>query len=231
MAIGRVIDELKSTIFYDFFNNVFRYETNWQMALFLKIPNLTKTDILECLEYMILFLATGPFCKDDGVRELDIAFLEYPRDTLDENLAENDSKPSYASEYINTIGQLFLAGYIDFGLCNLQDKEENLLSRQRDTYQAWIHFRDNFFYTDAFSRDIIDFREKYPNMSDKDYFSATWDTPQYWNEDRFWVTRTQKGTQYFNEILAPRFYNKYKDLEVEIDSKGNIVRWIGRINR
>ena len=68
-------------------------------------------------------------------------------------------------------------------------------------------------------------------MSDKDYFSATWDTPQYWNEDRFWVTRTQKGTQYFNEILSPRFYNKYKDLEVEIDDKGNIMRWIGRINR
>ncbi|HED6133944.1 TPA: hypothetical protein R5X18_001631 [Campylobacter coli] len=43
--------------------------------------------------------------------------------------------------------------------------------------------------------------------------------------------RTQKGTKYFNEILAPKFYNKYKDLEVEIDDKGNIIRWIGKINR
>ncbi len=33
-----------------------------------------------------------------------------------------------------------------------------------------------------------------------------------------------KGTQYFNKILSPRFYNKHKDLEVEIDSKGDIVR-------
>ena len=34
-----------------------------------------------------------------------------------------------------------------------------------------------------------------------------------------------------NEILAPKFYNKYKDLEVEIDDKGNVLRWIGEINR
>ncbi|EIB18168.1 hypothetical protein cje100_07866, partial [Campylobacter jejuni subsp. jejuni LMG 23216] len=26
-------------------------------------------------------------------------------------------------------------------------------------------------------------------------------------------------------------YNKYKDLEVEIDDKGNVLRWIGEINR
>ena len=31
--------------------------------------------------------------------------------------------------------------------------------------------------------------------------------------------------------FSPEFYNKYKDLEVEIDDKGNIVRWIGEINR
>ncbi|EKE4839768.1 hypothetical protein OU089_001848, partial [Campylobacter coli] len=42
---------------------------------------------------------------------------------------------------------------------------------------------------------------------------------------------TPKGTKYFQEILAPKFYNKYKDLEVEIDDKGNVLRWIGEINR
>ncbi|EHL8267774.1 hypothetical protein I9Q68_02340, partial [Campylobacter coli] len=55
--------------------------------------------------------------------------------------------------------------------------------------------------------------------------------PQYWSQYNIWVATTPKGTKYFNEILAPKFYNKYKDLEVEIDDKGNIIRWIGKINR
>lgn len=60
---------------------------------------------------------------------------------------------------------------------------------------------------------------------------VSWDTPQYWSQYNIWVATTSKGTKYFNEILAPKFYNKYKDLEVEIDDKGNIIRWIGKINR
>ena len=68
-------------------------------------------------------------------------------------------------------------------------------------------------------------------MSDDEYIYSNWDTPQYWDMYTFLVARTPKGNKYFEKVLAPRFYNKYKDLEVEIDSKGNIIRWIGRINR
>lgn len=53
---------------------------------------------------------------------------------------------------------------------------------------------------------------------------VSWDTPRYWSQYNIWAARTPKGTQYFNKILSPRFYNKYKDLEVDIDSKGDIVR-------
>ncbi|MDY5184781.1 hypothetical protein [Helicobacter trogontum] len=200
---------------------------NLEFELFLQIPNLTKVDILEFFEESILDLATG--YSGNGI-ELDSLFFEFLLDNTNV-MADNSANPTYISEYINIVGQLFLAGYIDFGLCGLQDKEENLLSKQRDKYQAWIHFRDNFFYTDAFYRDITEVREKYPNMSDDEYRNAGWDTPQYWDMYTFWVARTPKGTQYFDEILAPRFYEKYKDLEVEIDDKGNIVRWIGQINR
>ncbi|HEF9143851.1 TPA: hypothetical protein SBV52_001797, partial [Campylobacter coli] len=59
----------------------------------------------------------------------------------------------------------------------------------------------------------------------------SWDTPKYWSQYNIWVARTPKGDEYFKKVLAPRFYNKYKDLEVEIDSKGNVIRWIGQINR
>ncbi|MGI7165693.1 hypothetical protein ACNGDN_09280, partial [Campylobacter coli] len=55
--------------------------------------------------------------------------------------------------------------------------------------------------------------------------------PQYWSQYNIWIATTLKGTKYFQEILAPKFYNKYKDLEVEIDDKGNVLRWIGEINR
>ncbi len=77
----------------------------------------------------------------------------------------------------------------------------------------------------------MEVKEPYKDMSDDDYVYSSWNTPQYWDRYRFWVARTEKGTKYFNEILAPKFYNKYKDLEVEIDDKGNIIRWIGKINR
>ncbi len=193
-------------------------------------------------------------------------------DNLDDNLSPNPPKPTYISEYINIIGQLFLAGYIDFGTyCDNEDsnkidyptnlsyykedkyQEENLLSHQKeDKYQAWIYFRDNFFYAKRFNRDLDDDIMIYegkeysikdcPRRIDKErgsvlcgystmYSDTSWDTPKYWSQYNIWVARTEKGTKYFNEILAPRFYNKYKDLSVEIDEKGNIVRWIGAINR
>ena len=223
MAIGRVMHE-NVVLFPDFDDFEYgKYDEFWEMQLFLQIPNITKTDILKYFEYIALGYSIGRV-------ECDSLFVPMHYLYLNNEIADNDPNPTYISEYINIVGQLFLADYIDFGLCGLQDKEENLLSRQRDIYQAWIHFRDNFFYTDAFYRDY-EILEDSESFSTEAYGKAGWDMPKYWDRYRFWVTRTQKGTQYFNEILAPRFYNKYKDLEVEIDSKGNVIRWIGRINR
>ena len=219
MAIGRVLGETDKYLCEEF-ADIFSKKGLEEFDVLMQIPNITKTDILEYFEYYIFTFIINIDT------ELDSIFMTANKDT-----ESNDPKPTYVSEFISVVGQLFLAGYIDFGLCGLQDKEKNLLSRQRDIYQAWIHFRDNFFYTDAYYRDITDLEEKYPNMSDKDYFSANWDTPQYWDRYRFWVARTPKGDEYFEKVLAPRFYNKYKDLEVEIDFQGNIVRWIGQINR
>ena len=232
MAIGRVVS--KNVVLFPDFDD-FEYGKDdefWEMELFLQIPNLTKVDILEYFEYRV-------FCNTTPKGRVECDFNLVPMSYLDSNneIIENDSKPSYISEHINIIGQLFLAGYIDFGSYYDNDDREkidyptNLSYYKEDKYQAWIYFRDNFFYTDAYYRDIIDFREKYPNMSDDDYRHADWNTPQYWDRYMFWVARTPKGDEYFEKVLAPRFYNKYKDLEVEIDSKGNVVRWIGEINR
>lgn len=66
--------------------------------------------------------------------ELDSLFFAYLLDSKNV-IGDNSTNPTYISEYINIIGQLFLAGYIEFGMCGLQDKEENLLSNQGDKYQ------------------------------------------------------------------------------------------------
>ena len=62
------------------------------------------------------------------------------------------------------------------------------------------------------------------------YGSTAWDTPKYWSQYNVLSLRTQKAIEYM-DILNEKIYNKYKDLEVEIDDKGNIIKWIGQINR
>ena len=202
-----------------------------KLLIFSQIPNITKVDILELLELCVLYRFWSPRIEGD-----DIMIRTYYIDKLDDDLDINLPKLSYIGEYINIIGQLFLAGYIDFGsYCdedvNKIDYPTNLSYYKEDKYQTWIYFRDNFFYKNKFVRyldemDICDEQEQYLLFED-----TSWDTPRYWSQYNIWVAQTPKGTKYFDKILAPRFYDKYKDLSVEIDDKGNVIKWIGEINR
>lgn len=223
-------------------------------ALILSSCLITKMDILELFEYYILFICG----KSMGISRWECNnLILLNADITDSSFFSlNTLKPTYISEYINILGQLFLAGYIDFGSnCDNDNRDKikyptNLSNYKEDKYQAWIYFRDNFFYTNAFLKfdedDILIYqdqeytektlpkckkRKKGEKIYSTMYSPTSWDTPQYWSQYNVWVARTEKGTKYFNEILAPKFYNKYKDLEVEIDSKGNVIRWIGKVNR
>ena len=244
MAIGRVMHE-NVVLFPDFDEIVKKigydvYHSNWEMQLFLQIPNLTKVDILEYFEHFIMDFALN------GDGEVDSIFM-----VINKGLAINSPNPTYISEYINVVGQLFLVGYIEFGMCGLQDKEENLLSKQKpDKYQSWIYFRNNFIYTGFFNRspedEIYIYNGKEYNEANcptciKDgvttlcgynamYGSTSWDTPRYWSQYNVLLVRTQKAIDCM-DILDGKIYHKYKDLEVEIDDKGNIIKWIGQINR
>ncbi|AJC92554.1 hypothetical protein CSUB8523_1043 [Campylobacter subantarcticus LMG 24377] len=192
----------------------------------------TKTDILLAFEYLLLKLIDDEFFAR---HEIDANIIQfYNIDSLNNTSSLNTPKPTYISEYINVLGQLFLAGYIDFGsYCdedrNKIDYPSNLSYYKEDKYQAWIYFRDNFFYKERFERNLND--DVIIDGCSTMFSPTSWDTPQYWSQYNIWVAITPKGTKYFKEILAPKFYNKYKDLEVEIDDKGNIIRWIGEINR
>ncbi|HAA1931896.1 hypothetical protein [Campylobacter coli] len=233
------------------------YTYCFEMDLLLDyLQHTTKTDILLAFEYVFLKIVDNEFFTR---HELDSNIVQkYYSDTLGNDFYPNTPNPTYISEYINVIGQLFLAGYIDFGsYCDNDDKERidyptNLSYYKEDKYQAWIHFRDNFFYTGAYNKgydeDIMIYEGKEYSVQDcpryinKDgdsvlcghstmFSDTSWDTPKYWSQYNIWVARTPKGDEYFKKVLAPRFYNKYKDLEVEIDDKGNVIRWIGQINR
>ena len=61
--------------------------------------------------------------------------------------------------------------------------------------------------------------------------NVSWDDPTFWSIYNVFTVATKKGIDYFENELAPRIYNKYKYLEVEIDDDYNIIRWIGHINR
>ena len=247
--IGYSNDEILNKVLDD---NKYHHEMELLMEY---LQYSTKADILLTFEYLFLRLIDKEFFAR---YELDSNIVQsYVVDVLCDDLLANSTHPTYISEYISIIGQLFLAGYIDFG-CDWDDDYEridyptNLSYYKDDMYQSWVYFRDKFFYANAFSKyhedDILIYEDKEyttkdcPSYINKEgesifcgystmYSPTSWDTPKYWSQYNIWVARTPKGDKYFNEILAPRFYNKYKDLEVEIDSKGNIVRWIGNINR
>ncbi|EEQ63651.1 hypothetical protein HPMG_01108 [Helicobacter pullorum MIT 98-5489] len=212
------------------------YTYCFEMDLLLNyLQHATKTDILLAFKYVFLKIVDNEFFAR---HELDSNIVQkYYSDTLGNDFFPNTPNPTYISEYINVVGQLFLAGYIDFGsYCDDNDRDKidyptNLSYYKEDKYQAWIYFRDNYFYANRFNRDLDE-----PDSTDEEGYSlildnASWDTPKYWSQYNIWVARTPKGDEYFKKVLAPRFYNKYKDLEVEIDDKGNVIRWIGQINR
>ncbi|MCX2683889.1 hypothetical protein OQH60_08465, partial [Campylobacter sp. MIT 21-1685] len=182
-----------------------------ELLIFSQIPNITKADILELFELSILCCFWASRIEGD-----EIMIWTHRIDNLDDILSPNPPKPTYISEYINIVGQLFLAGYIDFGsYCDYEDKDKidyptNLSYWKEDKYQAWIYFRDNFFYANRFDRDLDDDIMIYegkeystkdcPRHIDKErgsvlcgystmYSDTSWDTPKYWSQYNIWVAQ------------------------------------------
>lgn len=213
------------------------------LDMFIKMyPEVTKVDILEIIEYLCLLYINYAYIseKSESDESLKIPLFEYTN-------MSNDFHASYISEYYHIIGQLFLSGYIDF---MVDAPEETLLSNyMEDKYKAWLHFRDNFLYKERFNYhgyDVLLYNGKiYTDETCpyeykdgmKSYLGTTptfgavsWDNPEFWSAYNVFTVAVKKGIDYFENELAPRIYNKYKDLEVEIDDDYNIIKWIGHIN-
>ena len=217
MKTAKMICELNDQVFNEC-DEIFEKEV---VSVFLNaIPNATKANILELMEYYFLQSIT--------------MFARHESDEMMPHLSENESnydidspKPTYISEYIGIVGNLFLAGYIDF-LCDYDDDYKqtdyptNLSYYGNSKYEAWVYFRDNFFYKKRFDRTDEE-NDNHPDWFATFYFATSWDKPEDWSGKNIVVAVTEKGKKYLNEILAPKFYEKYKDVEIYLDNEGNII--------
>lgn len=91
------------------------YEANKYQArfeIFLTNQNITKVDILDFFELSGLCYYCDSYHYGNKF-ECDELFWEIPDSKID------FYNPTYISEYINIIGQLFLAGYIAFIWINI----------------------------------------------------------------------------------------------------------------
>ena len=215
----------KAKIIYECNKQVFRESDELfskpTISIFLKVmPHATKVVILEFMEYLFLRLIS--------------TFARHESDEMMPYLSENESNydidspnPTYISEYIGIVGNLFLAGCIDF-LCDYDDDYKqtdyptNLSYYGNSKYEAWVYFRDNFFYKKRFDRTDEE-NNNHPDWFATFYFATSWDKPEDWSGKNIVVALTPKGKQYLSETLAPKFYEKYKDVEIYLDDEGNII--------
>ena len=214
----------KAKIIYERNKQVFRESDELfskpTISIFLKVmPHATKVVILEFMEYLFLRLIST-FARHES-DEMMPYLISYDNDDID------SPNPTYISEYIGIVGNLFLAGYIDF-LCDYDDDYKqtdyptNLSYYGNSKYEAWVYFRDNFFYKKRFDRTDEE-NNDYPDWFATFYFATSWDKPEDWSGKNIVVALTPKGKQYLNETLAPKFYEKYKDVEIYLDDEGNII--------
>ena len=214
----------KAKIIYECNKQVFRESDELfskpTISIFLKVmPHATKVVILEFMEYLFLRLIST-FARHES-DEMMPHLISYDNDDID------SPNPTYISEYIGIVGNLFLAGYIDF-LCDWDDEYKqtdyptNLSYYGNSKYEAWVYFRDNFFYKKRFDRTDEE-NNDHPDWFATFYFATSWDKPEDWSGKNIVVALTPKGKQYLNETLAPKFYEKYKDVEIYLDDEGNII--------
>ena len=222
MKKTKIIYKMGEQVFQvDNYSSKYDLFERYTIDTFLKIiPNTLKSSILELMEYYFLQSIT--------------MFARHESDEMMPRLSENESNydidspnPTYISEYMGIVGNLFLVGYIDF-LCDWDDEYKqtdyptNLSYYGNSKYEAWVYFRDNFFYKKRFDRTDEE-NDNHPDWFATFYFATSWDKPEDWSGKNIVVAVTEKGKKYLNEILAPKFYEKYKDVEIYLDDEGNII--------
>ena len=92
-------------------------------------------------------------------------------------------------------------------------------------YEKWIYFRNNYFFNKKMYKSGFD-KDEYENI--KFLFKDMWRHPCTWFAYMPWICITKNGEKYLKEVLYPKIYNKYKNIEIEIDDNGEIL-WQGEV--
>ena len=117
-------------------------------------------------------------------------------------------------------GQFYLNNFIDTDIKYKTSANINLNIRK---FEEWKILRENFFYNlDNF---VARSYEPLKNYIRAD--CAFWEEPNRWCHHNVYMFITECGKKYYDEILIPSLYNKYKHIEVDIDEEGNVTKWYG----
>lgn len=140
---------------------------------------------------------------------------------------------NYTQETLTMLGALFVNGTIDFYLENgnlngaqslgesFVDKEvswkyvREWLLNALENAPLYRRYRQILALPESsapdYASDTVAISATDAAASDVDSASLTWDTPHLWNLHTLKIAHTKKGAQYFATILAPHFFETYKN--------------------
>ena len=167
-----------------------------------------------------------------GKRPLDFYELEafilmkstevYETDSIASTLIHNFSlrDENVKDILIMLFGQFYLNNFIDTDIKHKTSANINLNMKK---FEEWKILRENFFYN-------LDKFIARPYEPLKNYIYADcafWEEPNRWCHHNMYMFITECGKKYYDEILIPSLYNKYKHIEVDTDEEGNVTKWYG----
>ena len=195
---------------------------------------------LNLSPYVYFFSEAGDFrfkiFKDfqavSGKRPLDFYELEafslmkstevYETDSIASTLIHNFSlcDDNVRDILIMLFGQFYLNNFIDTDIKYKTGANINLNMKK---FEEWKILRENFFYNlDNF---VARSYEPLKNYTRAD--GAFWEEPNRWCHHNMYMFITECGKKYYDEILIPILYNKYKHLEFGIYEYVNVTKWYG----
>lgn len=137
--------------------------------------------------------------------------------SLENNDYDTQMSAYYVREAYAMLKMLFVNGMIDFWLedTSLSSLGESFGDKER----LWKYFYEQFLLAHIHQNPKqIAQSEEYgldspPTAQDSNVL--TWDTPQMWNLCNLHIGHTKKGAQYFSSELAPKFFERYKDIIIQ----------------
>ncbi|WP_297879839.1 hypothetical protein [uncultured Campylobacter sp.] len=121
---------------------------------------------------------------------------------------------------IMLFGQFYLNNFID---TDIKYKTSANINLNMKKFEEWKILRENFFYNlDKFIARSYEYLRNYTHAD-----SAFWEKPNRWCHHNMYMFITECGKKYYDEILIPSLYNKYKHIEVDTDEEGNVTKWYG----